>query len=133
MELDIRWKQRFSSYVKALGQLQKFIEKGELNELEDQGLIQAFEYTYELSWNLLKDYLQYEQAVETIHGSRDIFRIAFQRNLLEDGSVWMEMVESRIQSSHTYQESIVLEIKQKVIQKYFSCFLKLKSKMESLL
>ena len=119
--------------MKALGQLQKFIEKGELNELEDQGLIQAFEYTYELSWNLLKDYLQYEQAVEIIHGSRDTFRIAFQRNLLEDGSVWMEMVESRIQSSHTYQKSIVLEIKQKVIQKYFSCFLKLKSKMESLL
>jgi len=133
MELDIRWKQRFSNYVKALGQLQKFIEKGELNELEDQGLIQAFEYTFELSWNLLKDYLQYEQAVEIIHGSRDTFRIAYQRNLLEDGSVWMEMVESRIQSNHTYQESIVFEIKQKVIQKYFSCFLKLKSKMESLL
>jgi nucleotidyltransferase substrate binding protein (TIGR01987 family) len=133
MELDMRWKQRFSNYVKALGQLQKFIEKGELNELEDQGLIQAFEYTFELSWNLLKDYLQYEQAVEIIHGSRDTFRIAYQRNLLEDGSVWMEMVESRIQSNHTYQESIVFEIKQKVIQKYFSCFLKLKSKMESLL
>ena len=131
MELDIRWKQRFSSYVKALGQLQKFIEKGELNELEDQGLIQAFEYTFELSWNLLKDYLQYEQAVEIIHGSRDTFRIAFQRNLLEDGSVWMEMVESRIQSSHTYQESIVLEIKQKVIHKYFHCFLKLKSKINN--
>ena len=133
MELDIRWKQRFSNYVKALGQLQKFIEKGELNELEDQGLIQAFEYTFELSWNLLKDYLQYEQAVEIIHGSRDTFRIAYQRNLLEDGSVLMEMVEGRIQSNHTYQESIVFEIKQKVIQKYFSCFLKLKSKMESLL
>jgi len=55
---DIRWIQRFTNFSKALAQLTKFIEKGELNELEKQGVIQAFEYTYELAWNALKDYLE---------------------------------------------------------------------------
>ena len=59
-EKDIRWKQRFSNYQKATSQLKKFIDKGELNELEKQGLIQAFEYTYELAWNVMKDFLNYK-------------------------------------------------------------------------
>jgi hypothetical protein len=54
MEEDIRWKQRFGNYLKALGQLQKFIAKDNLNELEEQGLIQAFEFTHELAWNVMK-------------------------------------------------------------------------------
>jgi len=57
MNDDIRWKQRLANYQKALLKLGKFIEKGELNELEEQGLIQAFEYTHELAWNVLRDYL----------------------------------------------------------------------------
>jgi len=54
---DIRWEQRFSNYRKALAQLQKFVDKGELSDLEKQGLIKAFEYTFELAWNTLKDFL----------------------------------------------------------------------------
>jgi len=57
---DIRWEQRFSNYQKALAQLQKFIDKGRLSELEKQGLVKAFEYTYELAWNTLKDFLEYQ-------------------------------------------------------------------------
>lgn len=58
--LDIRWQQRFASYQKALLQLTVFVEKDPLNELEKQGFIKAFEYTYELAWNLLRDYLRYQ-------------------------------------------------------------------------
>ena len=70
MNEDIRWKQRFSNYKKALAQLTKFIDEDELNELEKQGLIKAFEYTHELAWNLLKDYLQ-DQGIQNITGSKD--------------------------------------------------------------
>jgi hypothetical protein len=70
MNKDIRWKQRFSNYKKALLQLTKFIDKGKLNELQKQGLIQAFEYTHELAWNVLKDYLQ-DQGIQNITGSKD--------------------------------------------------------------
>ena len=59
-DLDVSWKQRFANYKKALTQLTKFTAKGSLNELEEQGLIQAFEYTHELGWNVLKDYLSYQ-------------------------------------------------------------------------
>ncbi|MEL6815037.1 MAG: nucleotidyltransferase substrate binding protein, partial [Cyanobacteria bacterium J06598_3] len=72
-DLDIRWQQRFSSYQKALAQLTEFIDKGNLNKLEEQGLIKAFEYTYELAWNTLEEYLSY-QGIQDITGSRDAFR-----------------------------------------------------------
>ncbi len=83
-DLDIRWKQRFSSYQRALAQLTKFIEKGELNELEQQGLIQAFEYTHELAWKLLKSFLE-ARGIQDLYGSKDSTRSAFnlvQRQLL---------------------------------------------------
>ena len=86
-EKDIRWKQRFSNYQKALFQLDKFIEKGDLNELEEQGLVQAFEYTYELAWNVMKDYFTYEQADENITGSRD-------ESVLRLNAVWCWMVKT---------------------------------------
>ena len=132
MEQDIRYKQRFSNYKKALSQLQKFIDKGELNELEEQGLIQAFEYTYELAWNVMKDYFTYQQAEEGITGSRDAIRLAFKRGLIADGKNWMDMIESRIKSSHTYNKETADEIVAKVTQVYFELFMSFKQKMETL-
>ncbi len=132
MEKDIRWKQRFSNYQKALSQLQKFIEKGTLNKMEEQGLIQAFEFTHELAWNVMKDYFIY-QGNTTITGSRDATREAFQYGLVEDGQGWMEMIKSRNQSSHTYNEEIVKEIKEKVFSKYYILFELFNKKMSSLL
>ncbi len=85
---DIRWLQRFSNFGKALALLAKFIAKADLNELEKQGLIQCFEYTYELAWNTLKDF--YENQAETdIQGSKDAIRLAFKRGLIENGDVWI--------------------------------------------
>lgn len=128
---DARWIQRFNHFTKALGQLKKFIQKGKLNELEEQGLIQAFEYTYELAWNTLKDYFESQGETE-IHGSRDAFRLAFQRNLIESGEIWMDMVRSRTLTSHTYNEEIAKEIANAIFQKYFPQFTKLHEKLLSL-
>lgn len=110
MSHDIRWEQRFSNYKKAYAQLQKFLEKAELSELEKQGLIKAFEYTYELAWNSLKDFLEYN-GQNDIFGSRDTIRKAFQLNLIEDGDKWMEMLQSRNKTSHTYNEETVFFVK----------------------
>jgi nucleotidyltransferase substrate binding protein (TIGR01987 family) len=131
MEEDIRWKQRFSNYIKALNQLQKFIDKGDLNELEEQGLIQAFEFTHELAWNVMKDYFEY-QGNTSITGSRDATREAFQRNLIVNGSQWMEMIKSRNQSSHTYNETTAHEIKEQVFNFYYDLFVEFKNKMNTL-
>ena len=128
---DVRWIQRFNHFTKALGQLKKFIQKGKLNELEEQGLIQAFEYTYELAWNTLKDYFEAQGETE-IHGSRDAFRLGFQRGLIEDGEIWMDMVRSRTLTSHTYNEEIAQQIANAVFKQYFPQFVKIHEKPELL-
>jgi nucleotidyltransferase substrate binding protein (TIGR01987 family) len=131
MQNDIRWKQRFYNYQKALIQLTKFIEKGELSELEEQGIIKAFEYTYELAWKVIKDYYE-EQGEVSIQGSRDALRLAFQRGLITDGDNWMKMIKSRIASVHTYNLEVAQQINQDIHDIYFQLFIELKEKMESL-
>jgi nucleotidyltransferase substrate binding protein (TIGR01987 family) len=130
---DIRWKQRFANFSKALSQLEKFIRKGvDLNELEQQGMIQAFEYNFELSWNLIKDYYEYQGATE-IQGSRDAFRMAFNRGLISDGESWMKMIESRKKTSRTYNEDTASEIASVVLSEYFFMFNELHKTMQKLL
>ena len=100
-EHDIRWQQRFSNYKKAVGKLTyavKLAEERGLNELEQQGLIQAFEYTHELAWNTLKDFLEL-RGVKNIYGSKDTTREAFSLGLINDGEIWMDMVKSRNQKN----------------------------------
>jgi nucleotidyltransferase substrate binding protein (TIGR01987 family) len=97
--------------------LQKFIDKGDLSELEKQGLIKAFEYTYELGWNTLKDFLTYRGQTD-IYGSRDAIRKAFTSKLINDGEGWMDMLQSRNKTSHTYNEETAEEITNAVLTRH---------------
>jgi nucleotidyltransferase substrate binding protein (TIGR01987 family) len=128
---DIRWKQRLDKYQKAVRQLTKFIEKGELNELEEQGMIKAFEYTYELAWKMIKDYYE-EQGEVNIQGSRDALRLAFQRGIIKDGDNWMKMIKSRIATVHTYNEEVARQIIQDIRNLYFQLFIELQTKMQNI-
>jgi nucleotidyltransferase substrate binding protein (TIGR01987 family) len=128
---DIRWQQRFANYRKALAQLEKFILKGELSELEEQGLIKAFEYTYELAWNTMKDYLDY-QGILDVAGSRDTIREAFKINLISNGEEWMDMLVSRNLTSHSYNEDTADQIASAVVNTYFNLFKTLEAKLETL-
>lgn len=128
---EIRWKQRLSNFRKAMAQLQKFIDKGELSDLEEQGMIQAFEYTFELAWNLIKDYYSH-QGVTQIQGSRDAFRIAFNRDLVSKGEVWMKMVDDRIQTVHSYDEAKARQITRAIFNDYHPLFLDLQKTMDRL-
>ncbi len=130
-QADIRWKQRFSNYQRALSQLKKFIDKGNLNELEQTGLIKAFEFTHELAWNVMKDYFEY-QGNTSITGSRDATREAFQRNLVADGDNWMEMIKSRNMSSHTYNPETADAIGKQVTDMYFDLFQQFALRMQGL-
>ena len=128
---DIRWEQRSSNYRKALAQLQKFIDKGKLSDLEEQGLIKAFEYTYELAWNTLKDFLEYKGQTG-IYGPRDAIRKAFQLGLIEDGEDWMDMFRSGNQTAHTYNEETSKEVCGAVTNRYFALFKQFAIKFEDL-
>lgn len=130
--LNVRWEQRFANFKKALAQLKKFVEKGQLNELEEQGAIQAFEYTYELAWNVMKDFLEHQGQTD-IYGSRDAIRKAFQLGLIQDGDKWMDAYVSRTKTSHTYNEDTAREVVDAIMSVYHGLFVALEEKMESLL
>ena len=121
---DMRWQQRFQNFLKAFVLLEsavrKFNDEG-LSELEEQGLIQRFEFTHELAWNVLKDYFEYQGNTE-ITGSRDAAREAFNKGLIQDGDGWMEMIKSRNKSSHTYNEETAKELVEQIVQSYYTLF-----------
>ncbi len=127
---DIRWQQRFSNYRKALAQLKEVVEQEELNKFEEQGLVKAFEYTYELAWTTLKDFLEYQGFSEII-GSRDTFRKAFSEGVVDDGKVWMGMIESRNKTSHTYNEITAREIVDDVKIRFYPAFCALEQTLAS--
>lgn len=129
---DIRWIQRFENYKKALSQLKAAVDLQKsrpLSSLEIQGLIQAFEFTHELAWNTLKDIFEYQGTVGIL-GSRDATREAFQKGLLDNGDIWMEMIKSRNQSTLTYAEATATDIATKITNFYFAAFTSLASVLE---
>lgn len=130
-----RWQQPLNNYISALAQLKSAVllaAKRELSDLEKQGLVQAFEVTHELAWNVMKDYFL-DQGNPNITGSRDAVREAFNKQLVTDGVDWMEMIKSRSQTSHTYNRDVANEIASKIIDVYFRLFESFLVKMQSLI
>ena len=114
MMQDLRWQQRFENFSKAFASFKKGVDLSNervLSDLEEQGLIQAFEFTFELAWKTVKDYLEYMQVEAKF--PREAVKKGFQYNLIDDGDIWMDMLEKRNLMSHTYSENkakIALEL-----------------------
>ena len=119
-ETEPRWQQRFRNFQKALAQLDSAVNlsaERDLSNLEKQGLIQTFEFSYELAWNCLREYLTW-QGIEDIVGSRDTIREAFSRGLVKDGSAWMGMLLDRNRTSHTYNEQVAAQILKNITEQH---------------
>jgi nucleotidyltransferase substrate binding protein (TIGR01987 family) len=138
MEIDVRWLQRFSNYKKALNKLREAVEyittmsrdsETVLAEILKEGLVQRFEYTHELAWNLMKDYAEY-QGNNSIGGSRDATREALNLKLIGNGAVLMEMIRSRNETSHTYNSETANMIVTKITVEYLPALLAFSSAME---
>ena len=135
MVKDIRWQQRFSNFQKAFQQLNEameILEKRPLSNLEKQGLIQAFEYTHELAWKTIKDFLEHKGSTQQIYGSREATREAFNLNLIKHGQDWMAMIQSRNLTSHIYDEARIAEIIELISSSYFFRFVEFKEKFQEL-
>ncbi len=144
-EQDIRWEQRLGNYNKALAKLSIAVEKINkdfstdidgnideddfLNDIIKEGVIQRFEYTHELAWKVMKDFLEHRGGVQ-LFGSKDATREAFAAELITDGELWMEMIKSRNETSHTYNEKTADDIFDKVINGYHDAFVAFQKKME---
>ncbi|AHL76122.1 nucleotidyltransferase [Stutzerimonas stutzeri] len=131
--IDVHWQRRLSSFHKVLLQLDGAIElmqQRELSKLEKQGVIQRFEYCYELGWNTLKDFLVW-QGIDGIVGSRDTIREAFSQGLIGDGHAWMQMLTDRNRTSHTYNEETAEAILANIRLQHHTLLKKLENTMRS--
>ena len=131
---DIRWIQRLNHFNKAFSQLKEGVELAKqrpLSKLEEQGLIQSFEYTHELAWNMLKDFLE-SRGARNLYGSKDTTREAFKRGLIKNGEAWMDMIKNRNLTSHTYDEAIASQIISAILNAYFAEFEALQIKLDKL-
>ncbi len=131
---DIRWVQRYNNFIRALNQLKEAVEAyrvRDLNLLEKQGLIQSFEFTHELAWKVLKDFFEY-QGNFNLKGSRDAVKEAFRNNLISDGKLWLQMIETRNLTTHTYDQNTAEQVLSLIIQDYYPAILDLGKVMNSL-
>jgi len=131
---DTRWIQRFNHFNTALLQLSEAValaQERPLSKLEEQGLIQAFEFTHELAWNTLKDFLE-GRGVQNLYGSKDATRAAFKAELIQNGQAWMDMINSRNLTSHTYDEATAAQIVSASRDTYVAEFEALRLKLEQL-
>ncbi len=124
MNEDIRWRQRFDNFQRALQTMTEAVDlaaQRDLSKLEQQGLIQGFEFTHELAWNVMKDFLENKGFVGLI-GSKDATRTAFKNELISDGEVWMDMIKARNLSSHTYNTEIAEAVVDDILHRFYQAF-----------
>jgi len=126
---DIRWQQRFSNYKNAFERLDSYANTQNLNELERQGLIKAFEYTYELAWKTLQDLLKHK-GYESIVGPKPVIEKCFELGYITKGKDWVRMHKSRNLTSHIYNEDIALEIISDIKASFVGLFSELKNKLD---
>lgn len=132
---DVRWKQRFEHFVNAFKQLKnakQLRSERDFTELELQGVIQAFEVSQELSWKVMKDFLE-EQGKTDLFGSKNAVKEAFNVGLIDNGEVWFDMIKSRNLTSHIYDHTEILAILDTILNVYVAAFIKFEVKMKNYL
>ncbi|MCI4626017.1 MAG: nucleotidyltransferase substrate binding protein [Candidatus Magnetoovum sp. WYHC-5] len=112
-----RWQQRLEDFEKALARLEETTCRDSLNELEKDGVIQRFEFTYELAWKTLKDYLE-DQGVMDVASPKKVMKKAYQENLFQDDVLWLQMLEDRNSLSHIYKQEMSSKIFQNIKESY---------------
>lgn len=138
MEQDIRWQQRFANYCKALEKMERAVcllrsadvQDKDTQELLREGLIQRFEYTHELAWNVMKDYALF-QGYTDVRGSRDAIRRAYEMGLITSKQ-WMESIRDRNETSHNYDEEESEQIFQSILNEYYPLFCDFRIKMNEI-
>lgn len=124
---DIRWRQRFSNFEKSYKSLNKYIYQPINTELERAGIIQLFEVAFELSWKLMKDYLESQEII--VKSPRETIKQAYQIELIDEGHIWMDALVDRNLTVHTYDEEMAKKMVEDIIQIYYPELRKLYEKL----
>ncbi|MGI6308228.1 MAG: nucleotidyltransferase substrate binding protein [Dethiobacteria bacterium] len=124
---DVRWRQRFVNFEKSYKLLSKYIDQPIDTELERAGIIQLFEVAFELSWKLMKDYL--EAQMLSVKSPRETIKQAYQIGLIDDGHIWIDALSDRNLTVHTYDEKLAEKMVKDIVQIYFPKLKKLYEKL----
>jgi nucleotidyltransferase substrate binding protein (TIGR01987 family) len=121
---DIRWQQRFEHFDRAVGLLSEALARGPsaLNQLEKEGVIQRFEYTLELAWKTVKDYLEQSGLVLASVTPRQVIKEAFAARVIANGQTWIDMIDHRNLLSHTYTPANFEEAVEAIHGRYLPAF-----------
>jgi len=114
---EVRWRQRFDNFENAYALLKKYVDLANPDELARAGIIQFFEMAFELAWKVMKDYLEAEGF--QIKSPKEAIKQAFQAGLLTDGQVWIDALEDRNLTVHTYEETTAIEVAERIKTGYF--------------
>jgi nucleotidyltransferase substrate binding protein (TIGR01987 family) len=136
-----RWLDRFDNLKRAfllLREVMEIIQERKLSPLEQEGVIQRFEYTWELTWKVLKDYLEYSGIVLDTITARSVIKEAIAAKIIDNGDVWMDALDSRNKMSHTYNykdfEKIIISIEKNYypeLEKFYLKMLKISTEIDN--
>jgi len=129
MSDDIRWKQRYQNFEKAFKLLEGAVVRTGLSDLEKAGVIQIYEFTFELAWKTLKDFLE-EKGV-MVKFPKDTIKEAFKYEIIDDGDLWMDMLEKRNLMSHTYNETNAELAYRLIVDSYYGALKQVYSKLRA--
>lgn len=129
-EEDIRWKQRFDNFEKSLHLLKQSLLIHEPNITEMAGIIKFFEISFELSWKVLKDYME-NLGNDNVNFPRQIIKEAYQANLINHGQIWLQALNDRNVAAHTYDEVFAKEMTKLIKETYFPVLLDLYNNFKS--
>lgn len=131
---DVRWRQRLQSYSRATSLLEDALSRGPdvLNMLEKEGTVQRFEFTLELGWNLLKDYLQASGVELPSVTPKSVVKAAFAARLIVEGQTWVDMLQWRNALSHRYDEALLESGIAKIYREFVPAFVALREKFKEL-
>jgi len=115
---DIRWRQRFENFEKAYKLLERTLQINKPSEAEKGGIIQFYEMAFELAWKMLKDYLEAEGL--NAQSPREVLKKAFQHEFIENGHEWIDALEDRNLTVHTYDEKTADQVVEKIKFSYFN-------------
>ena len=123
-----RFEQRRADYFNALERLKEAVKQGDSDIVID-GILHRFEFTFELAWKTVKDYLEYLGITNKVGSPREIIQTGYKQGIIEDGESWIKMMLSKNSLSHIYNEKTSREIYEYIVSEYIDLFENLKKKL----
>lgn len=127
--MEERWKERKEDLKNAVTRLQEALNEENVTDIVIDGVLHRFEFSFELAWKTMKDYLEYMGIIEKIGSPREIIKSAFKAELIEDGEGWIELMLARNTLSHLYSEEESRKIYDKIKEKYITMLKELTEKI----